>query len=286
MKKVKKNQQQIPKPLSECDAKIEELLEEKNEHNFSSYYYASKDVKQKLSEIYNDKCAYCETDTSAGAALQVEHYRPKKKVIEDQKHEGYYWLAYEWTNLLYACSACNRAKSTHFPIKGKRSYEPPLQDESLNKAKCKSNCTDLINEEALILNPEEESFRAKEHFVILPNGKIKGKTERAEATIQKCKLHRKNLILARKKIIHEHFRAIMLDFKRYNSDEINLEQLEYGLQKEVEAIIGRVAKNQEYTLLAKDMLKHFDYFFTRRFQQKEQIVLRRVYQKIRAKLKK
>ena len=186
---------------------------------------------------------------------------------------------------MYACSACNRSKSTHFPIKGSRSYAPPLQGESLDKAKCKSNWIDLLHEEALILNPEEDSFIAKEHFVILPNGKIKGKTERAEATIQKCKLHRKNLILARKKIIHQHFRAIMLDFKRYKSDEINLEQLEYGLQKEVEAIIGRVAKNQEYTLLAKDMLKYFEYFFTRRFQEAEQLVLRRVYQNIRARLK-
>jgi hypothetical protein len=48
--------------------------------------------------FYKNKYAYCETNTLAGATLQVEHYRPKAKLIEDTDHLGYYWLAYEWTN--------------------------------------------------------------------------------------------------------------------------------------------------------------------------------------------
>ncbi len=61
--------------------------------------YKYEDIKEKLINIYNDKCAYCE---SKERRLQVEHFRPKSK---------YYWLAYSWDNLLLSCSACNSKKS-------------------------------------------------------------------------------------------------------------------------------------------------------------------------------
>ena len=73
---------------------------------------------------------------------------------------------------------------------------------------------------------------------------------------------------------------MMKDFERFKDKIISKEQLRYGLQKEIERIIDRINENKPYTLLAKQMLKHFDYFFIRRFQKTEQNILRQVYQTI------
>ena len=105
---IKINKNFTVRPLSlttnNCKQKVKKSLSEKGKHKFSTTFYASAAIKNNLSKIYNKKCAFCENDTTAGASLQVEHYRPKAKVTEDLRHPGYYWLGYEWSNLLYALS--------------------------------------------------------------------------------------------------------------------------------------------------------------------------------------
>jgi len=64
--------------------------------------YKTDDIKQKLNEIYNCKCAYCETKIEQ---YHIEHYRPKSL---------YYWLVYSWDNLLLCCPFCNENKSASF----------------------------------------------------------------------------------------------------------------------------------------------------------------------------
>jgi len=58
------------------------------------------------------QCAYCEGRYAAGGFCDAEHYRPKNEVTEAREpvsHPGYFWLAYEWYNLLLACRKCNSA---------------------------------------------------------------------------------------------------------------------------------------------------------------------------------
>ena len=91
-----------------------------------------------LEKVFHGKCAYCDSridDTSFGDA---EHYRPKGKVtskvngqalavqVGTQDHPGYYWLAYDWCNLLPACSQCNsgHGKMNQFPIAGTYASRP------------------------------------------------------------------------------------------------------------------------------------------------------------------
>lgn len=279
MKKVTKKPP-IPKPLDKCTTKINKALQQKGRHKFSNTTYASKEVKRRLSEIYNNKCAFCESDTTAGAVLQVEHYRPKAKVSEEPTHQGYYWLGYEWTNLLYACSACNRAKWNSFPIEGTRVFNPPMNERNLNTAKCKASDTDLKAEKPLILNPEESDFKPMLHLVISPDGEIHKISNRGEATIEKCKLYRKNLTIARKKIIDQHLRFMMKAFEKRNNNSITEENLTGRLQVEIERMIDRINNNEPYTLLARYMLKHFEHFFVKRFQPREQVILKSVFNKI------
>jgi hypothetical protein len=61
------------------------------------------EIKQYLFDLSGGNCGYCETVTLVASYGDVEHYRPKKKVEEDPKHPGYYWLAYDVTNYVPCC---------------------------------------------------------------------------------------------------------------------------------------------------------------------------------------
>ncbi len=172
-----------------CKLKIEKAIRERNSHNFS-HYYSHKDVKEALEIIYNEKCGYCESKTKHVSSLQVEHYRPKAKVEEDLTHNGYYWLGYEWSNLLLACPKCNEqgAKGNKFPISGVR--------VSVHSTKYLADKFPLINEEPLLLNPEIDNPR--EHFIFDAYGKIESYTTKGIKTIEICKLDRDKLNIMRR----------------------------------------------------------------------------------------
>ena len=78
--------------------------------NISVYSHDS--VKLALVNLFEGKCAYCESKVNAVAARDVEHYRPKGQIDPGSGDEiikpGYYWLAGDWGNLLLSCPACNR----------------------------------------------------------------------------------------------------------------------------------------------------------------------------------
>ncbi len=181
----------------EVQHKCDEALKEKNKHHFSNHYYAAPEVTTQLKALYHSKCAFCETNTAAGAALQVDHYRPKKQLQDDPNHLGYYWLGYEWTNLILACQKCNRAKSNHFPIAGKRVWEPQA-----NPKEWKLQSTSFLAEQPLLLNPEYDAVA--DYFEFNANGEIhpvqhdSGSATKSETTIALCNLNREDLVIARK----------------------------------------------------------------------------------------
>lgn len=100
-----------------------------------------KDLKNWLLEhVFYDRCAYCERQIS-GFYGDAEHYRPKGAVrrkttsgeficsecgianpADGQNlilgHPGYFWLAYDWRNLVPSCSICNSGigKNDRFEI--------------------------------------------------------------------------------------------------------------------------------------------------------------------------
>ena len=87
---------------------------------FKDQIYADDEVKKQLKSDQFGKCAYCERSLN-GDFGAVEHFRPKGGYqIEDEKYlrkPGYYWLAYDWNNLLYSCSECNTCyKRNFFPL--------------------------------------------------------------------------------------------------------------------------------------------------------------------------
>jgi len=91
---------------------------------------------------FHGKCAYCEAPIPDYQHGDVEHFRPKGGVTDAQgepvEHPGYYWLAYDWRNLLPACIRCNQpgiagsreiGKHTRFPVEGQHALTPEEVDE-------------------------------------------------------------------------------------------------------------------------------------------------------------
>ena len=118
------------------------------------------DVYINIGGPFYGKCAFCEQKIIADQYGDIEHYRPKNKVSdenfepvkieddgEEKDHPGNYWLCYNWKNLLPSCQLCNRikikpdgktiGKHTRFPVRGFRARNPGEESQ----------------EEPLLINP-------------------------------------------------------------------------------------------------------------------------------------
>ena len=88
---------------------------------FDHSIYGHKTVKNALKKAQHSKMRFCESKVSHIAHGDVEHFRPKAGYRRRPNgrliRPGYYWLAYEWSNLLFCCQICNqRFKGNQFPL--------------------------------------------------------------------------------------------------------------------------------------------------------------------------
>lgn len=88
---------------------------------FKSSIYGHRLLKAKLVDLQHGKCAFCESKVKKIGYGDVEHFRPKaayqRSTGDGLSYPGYYWLAYEWANLLFSCQLCNQAfKKNLFPL--------------------------------------------------------------------------------------------------------------------------------------------------------------------------
>ena len=84
--------------------------------DFDSSIYGDTTVKKSLETIQNFKCCFCESKYKHITSGDVEHFRPKGAYTQGKGptfpfvRPGYFWLAYEWDNLLVSCEVCNQRK--------------------------------------------------------------------------------------------------------------------------------------------------------------------------------
>lgn len=107
------------------------------DHDFVEAIWRDDFVRAALEKLFAPgKCAYCESPLEE-TDWDVEHFRPKGRVAENDDHPGYYWLAYSWENLYPSCKPCNQRRRDK-PIWGDSSQRPargkadqfPLEDET------------------------------------------------------------------------------------------------------------------------------------------------------------
>jgi uncharacterized protein (TIGR02646 family) len=102
--------------------------------------YASDAVKVALEACHHGKCCYCETLIPKPYGYgHVEHWRPKESWRQGpddttRAWPGYYWLAYNWDNLLWSCLPCNSKKNDLFPLDNPatraRHHGMPVENET------------------------------------------------------------------------------------------------------------------------------------------------------------
>jgi hypothetical protein len=153
---------------------------------------------------FRGKCAYCEAFFADFQRGDVEHFRPKGAVtdendqvilIRDSKgnehpHWGYYWLAYDTTNLMPSCQLCNQPSDDRL---GKRTRFP-IEDET--KRACYHN-DNLNDEQPLLINPflEDPSGHLD---VDLKTGMLLAKTARGQACIDILGLNKRDQLVAKR----------------------------------------------------------------------------------------
>ena len=112
-----------------------------------------------IDNVFRGKCAYCEVKITPGFFGDGEHYRPKGNVtvVDDTGkrrtvdtddgscHPGYYWLAYDWRNLLPSCTKCNNRKSDQFPVGAAHVHLAAPEPAELDQV-----------EQPLLINPYQE----------------------------------------------------------------------------------------------------------------------------------
>ncbi|SOD79915.1 HNH endonuclease [Spirosoma fluviale] len=265
MRKVHKKFDAVPNCLQTpgCEEKRLDALRNKNKDAFKGPY-GDKEVKDALEVIYLKKCAYCESDGKEAAPFQVDHYRPKKGVKDDPAHPGYYWLAYEWSNLILSCANCNRPKSTQFPVAGVRVSSHPMLNnnpEELNREHCLIVSAELTAEQPYIVNPETDDNPAA-HFSFATDGRIGHKTTAGAYTIRVCDLMRDELVLKRKEIFDEVLLELLVQCKAYDIGEIDERQLWWGLLTVVRRFARRVKDDTKpYTACARTLWNNFRQLF-------------------------
>jgi uncharacterized protein (TIGR02646 family) len=214
-------------------------------------------VEDKLAISYKNKCAYCERICKA----DIEHYRPKKGVDDDSTHPGYYWLCYEWSNLIPSCITCNRegAKHNKFPVIGPRVFGPTMfPDGNLDLTLCKASLSPLLDEKPYLLHPEVDKPEDYFEFELDPKGegiRIVGIDEegRGEKTIEICLLNRHELKLDRVERVIDDFKdALHCLFAQLDNGEINENQFVDRIIHNIELLYQRSRQNDKtHTYLRK-----------------------------------
>lgn len=117
-----------------------------------------KEVKPELAKLFNFKCWYTESPQQ-GTDVDVDHYRPKKRVQEtestDTPHPGYWWLAFKLENYRYSCIVANRRrKDTESGVVGGKVDHFPLINEA---QRARTPLCDLDAEQPVLLDPTKAS---------------------------------------------------------------------------------------------------------------------------------
>jgi uncharacterized protein (TIGR02646 family) len=171
--------------------KLDEFYGAKNRnqkrYNFPFNSDVDGSLKTILHELFNGKCGYCEKKIELPYDGVIDRFRPHNGVRDKNKYfqDLYWWLVFDWDNLVYSCIDCNQYKANYFPIKGKRAM---------------SKTDDLANERKLLLSPCIDEPR--NHFTF-SKGEINSETDEGLQTIELLRLNRTSLVNDRNKAIYE-----------------------------------------------------------------------------------
>lgn len=209
-----------------------------------------KEARPALIKLFHGKCAYCESDVTSTSYADVEHFRPKTGVEEPdgtRSHYYYAWLAYEWENLLIACTYCNSphksegktmaGKGNRFPVQGSRARLLASVEE------CRAT------EESLLLDPCFD--QPEEHLAFGINGFCAARTRRGEFTIQLLDLNRHQLVKARQET------WTSLGYYVRNLLSSAIEKRQGGVDESAKLLADMLSRHRPYTAVARAAFRQY-----------------------------
>ena len=222
------------------------------------YNDVSKIVKNTLKEIYNDKCAYCESSLHNEYG-DIEHYRPKKSssLKKCNSRNSYYWLAFSWDNLIPCCKICNTFKSNCFDIfnKDKRlKYDNESLEELHHSLK---TCNKQENPK--LIHPEIDKF--ENDITFFNKGQLISNNEKVRYTLKICKLNRKKLKEVREKLISKYHNYIKKQYSLRKRLNLNLEKLSILFNMNVfDELKSNLKIEKEYSIVSYYIYNNFTAF--------------------------
>lgn len=103
--------------------KMEEFFTSKNRSQKRYNWPFNKEIDNQLkSHLHNEfhgKCGYCEIKIQSPQLGTIDRYRPNNGVRDKKEYyqDLYWWLNFNWENLIYSCKECNQYKGNYFPLK-------------------------------------------------------------------------------------------------------------------------------------------------------------------------
>ena len=231
--------------------------------------YKEKPIVDALNEHFGYKCAYCESSYGPTAPVDIEHYRPKGEIVEDNTRirPGYYWLASDWENLLPACRDCNsprkhKFRNTGVELRGKANAFPIANPRERAKKPGEEHL-----EQRLLLHPYRDDPR--KHLEYTAGGIVRARTDKSGRASRKGRtsirvygLDRPLLTDARRKAAIETQGAIakirklmlLLTQSRTRKARITAEEL---IQTEIADLKKKLARDEVYSGLRQQFAEDF-----------------------------
>lgn len=190
-----------PKDINNVPPALVGLTPAASSEDINDDLYKGEGVKDRIMQDQHGKCIFCECRLN-GDYGPIEHFRPKRGyTLYPDNHlttPGYYWLAYEWSNLLLSCSKCNTSYKKNLFL---------LVNE---------NCRDIENknissEEPLLINPSAENPARYIEFhqhIVAAKTDINGENPEGRYSIDLLKLNdRPDLVKNRRRVWNDYQRA-------------------------------------------------------------------------------
>ena len=208
-------------------------------------------VSRDLWYIQHYKCCYCEFKIAA-SYNDVEHYRPKAaadRTPGSGESHGYWWLAFTWENLLFACPSCNRTeKNQLFPLRSGSVALQPEQDPPRSERPL------LIDPAGLLHPPEHIQYvpAALQPGDRFPHWWARPRTGSLHGgwTLQVCGLNRDEL----RELRGDHVERVV----RPRASELR-DALRRGDQREITSTLARcrelIVETSPFSLLSYDALR-------------------------------
>jgi uncharacterized protein (TIGR02646 family) len=213
---------------------------------FDNKIYGDATVKKQLIRDQHEKCCFCESKFLENSYGDVEHFRPKRAYQKlnstTLNYPGYYWLTYNWDNLMFSCEKCNRSyKRNQFPLKREVTRKTSHNHANL-----------LENEDILLINPNLEDPSVYITFLKQTAHPLNG-SDRGAKTIDAFKLNRMDYLrLEHLKIINFALKWSTIDLSDEEEIKLVIDSFKMTRDEVIELVTDGLAV---YNSAAKDSAK-------------------------------